>query len=472
MEGQNRQTTDVAPAEEHHADIYGEDGAVRASFLAQIGAAIADRDTITLKREVDDLHQSELGDVLEALHPEQRRALVELLGSDFDFSALTEVDEAIRLDIVDNLPNAQIAQAVQELDSDDAVYILEDLEKEDQDEILSQLPFTERIRLRRALDYPEETAGRRMQTEFVAVPPFWTIGQTIDYMREDKNLPERFSQIFVIDTSFKLLGAIELDQILRTKRAVKVEEVMHETLHAIPATMDQEEAAREFEQYNLLSAAVVDENGRLVGVLTIDDVVDVIQEEAEEDLLRMGGVGDEELSDSVLATSRSRVPWLLVNLGTAFLAASVIGLFDRTIEHIVALAVLMPIVAGMGGNAGSQTMTVTVRALATRDLDIYNAARIIRRELGVGFINGVVFAVLIGMVAGFWFRDPNLGGIIAAAMIINMFAAALAGILIPLVLDRFKIDPAVASAVFVTTVTDCVGFFAFLGLATWWFRVP
>ncbi|MEZ2330588.1 magnesium transporter [Mesorhizobium sp. RCC_202] len=468
MEGQDRQT----PASEHHADIYGEDGAVRAPFLAQIGAAIADRDTITLKREVDDLHQSELGDVLEALHPEQRRALVDLLGADFDFSALTEVDEAIRLDIVDNLPNAQIAQAVQELDSDDAVYILEDLDQEDQDEILSQLPFTERIRLRRALDYPEETAGRRMQTEFVAVPPFWTVGQTIDYMREDKNLPERFSQIFVIDASFKLMGAIDLDQVLRARRAVKVEDIMHETSHAIPATMDQEEAAREFEQYNLLSAAVVDENGRLVGVLTIDDVVDVIQEEAEEDLLRMGGVGDEELSDTVLATSRSRVPWLLVNLLTAFLAASVISLFDHTIEHIVALAVLMPIVAGMGGNAGSQTMTVTVRALATKNLDIYNAARIIRREVGVGFINGIVFAVLIGMVAGFWFRDPNLGGIIAAAMIINMFAAALAGILIPLVLDRFKIDPAVASAVFVTTVTDCVGFFAFLGLATWWFRVP
>jgi len=472
VEGQDRQTTGAAPAEEPQADIYGEDGAVRSPFLAQIGAAIADRDTITLKREVGGLHQSELGDVLEALHPEQRRALVELLGADFDFSALTEVDEAIRLDIVDNLPNEQIAQAVQELDSDDAVYILEDLEKEDQDEILSQLPFTERIRLRRALDYPEETAGRRMQTEFVAVPPFWTIGQTIDYMREDKNLPDRFSQIFVIDPGFKLLGAIDLDQILRAKRAVKVADVMHDTLHAIPATMDQEEAAREFEQYNLLSAAVVDENERLVGVLTIDDVVDVIQEEAEEDLLRMGGVGDEELSDSVLATSRSRVPWLLVNLLTAFLAASVIGLFDNTIEHIVALAVLMPIVAGMGGNAGSQTMTVTVRALATKDLDIYNAARIIRRELGVGFINGIVFAVLIGMVAGFWFRDPNLGGIIAAAMIINMFAAALAGILIPLVLDRFKIDPAVASAVFVTTVTDCVGFFAFLGLATWWFKVP
>jgi magnesium transporter len=472
METQDGQTAEAKVADGVHADIYGEDGVMLASFLARVGAAIADRDTLALKGYVDDLHQSELGDLLEALQPEQRRALVELLGSDFDFSSLTEVDEAIRLEIVDQLPNAQIAQAVQELDSDDAVYILEDLDQEDQDEILSQLPFTERIRLRRSLDYPEETAGRRMQTEFVAVPPFWTIGQTIDYMREDNNLPDRFSQIFVIDPSFKLLGAIDLDQILRTKRGTKVEEVMHETRHAIPATMDQEEASREFEQYDLLSAAVVDENERLVGVLTIDDVVDVIQQEAEEDLLRMGGVGDEELSDTVFTTSRSRVPWLLVNLFTAFLAASVISLFDRTIEHIVALAVLMPIVAGMGGNAGSQTMTVTVRALATRDIDIYNAWRIIRREMGVGFINGIVFAVLIGIVAAVWFQDPNLGGIIGAAMIINMFVAAVAGILIPLLLDRLRIDPAVASAVFVTTVTDVVGFFAFLGLATWWFSVP
>ncbi len=472
MEGHEQRGGSAAEAEQERADIYDEGGVVRASFLAHVGAAIADRDTLALKRDVGGLHESELGHLLEALLPEQRRALVELLGSDFDFSALTEVDEAIRLDIVDNLPNAQIAQAVQELDSDDAVYILEDLDQEDQDEILSQLPFTERIRLRRSLDYPEETAGRRMQTEFVAVPPFWTIGQTIDYMREDKNLPDRFSQIFVIDPTFKLVGAVDLDQILRSRRNVKVEEIMYETRHAIPATMDQEEAAREFEQYDLLSAAVVDENERLVGVLTIDDVVDVIQQEAEEDLLRMGGVGDEELSDNIFSTSRSRVPWLLINLFTAFLAASVIGLFDRTIEHIVALAVLMPIVAGMGGNAGSQTMTVTVRALATKDLDIYNAGRIIRREMGVGFINGIVFAILIGCVAATWFHDPNLGGIIAAAMIINMFVAALAGILIPLLLDRFKIDPAVASAVFVTTVTDVVGFFAFLGLATWWFGFP
>ena len=407
MESQHQTTHGADAAENIDADIYGEDGVIRGSFLSHIGAAIADRDTLTLKRDVGALHQSELGDLLEALMPDQRRTLVELLGRDFDFSSLTEVDEAIRLEIVDNLPNEQIAQAVQELDSDDAVYILEDLDQQDQDEILAQLPFTERIRLRRSLDYPEESAGRRMQTEFVAVPPFWTVGQTIDYMREDNNLPDRFSQIFVIDPTFKLLGAIDLDQILRTKRTVKIEDVMHETRHAIPATMDQEEAAREFEQYDLLSAAVVDENERLVGVLTIDDVVDVIQQEAEEDLLRMGGVGDEELSDKVLATSRSRVPWLLVNLVTAFLAASVIGLFDQTIEKIVALAVLMPIVAGMGGNAGSQTMTVTVRALATKDLDIYNAGRIIRREVGVGLINGALFALLIGIVAGVLVPGPE-----------------------------------------------------------------
>jgi len=454
-----------------HADIYNEDGAIRQDVVARVAAAIADRDAGALKQDVGRLHQSEVGDLLESLGPEQRRALVELMGADFDFTALTEVDDAIRAEIVDAIPNAQIAQAVQDLDSDDAVYILEDLDAEDQNEILAQLPFTERIRLRRSLSYPEETAGRRMQTEFVAVPPFWTIGQTIDYMREEQNLPDHFSQIFVIDPTFRLLGAVALDKVLRTKRTTRVEDIMHETRHAIPALMDQEEAAQIFEQYDLLSAAVVDENERLVGVLTIDDVVDVIQQEAEEDLLRMGGVGDEELSDTVLATSRSRVPWLLVNLVTAFIAASVIGLFDATIEQIVALAILMPIVAGMGGNAGSQTMTVTVRALATRDLDIYNAGRIVRRELGVGFINGIIFAVLIGLVAAAWFHSPDLGGIIAAAMIINMFMAAFAGIMIPLLLHRFGADPAVASSVFVTAVTDTVGFFAFLGLASWWFGI-
>ncbi len=457
------------PQDDVPDDIYSEDGSVRSDFLALVGAAIADRDTLFLRQRVARLHESELGDLIEAIQPEQRLALVRLLGDDFDLTALTEVDEAIRLQIVDQMPNEQIAAAIGELDSDDAVYILEDLDHEDREEILAKLPFTERVRLRRALDYPESSAGRRMQTEFVAVPPFWTVGQTIDYMRDEDDLPESFTQIFVIDPTFKLLGTVDLDRILRTKRQTKIETIMRETSHAIPAEMDQEEAAQLFEQYDLLSAAVVDENDRLVGVLTIDDVVDVIQEEAEEDLLRLGGVGDEELSDSVVETSRSRVPWLAVNLVTAFISASVISLFEGTIEQVVALAILMPIVAGMGGNAGSQTMTVTVRALATRNLDIHNAWRVARREAGVGLINGVLFGTLVGVVAAIWFQDVSIGGIITTAMLINMFAAAMAGITIPLLLHRSGTDPAVSSAVFVTAITDTTGFLSFLGLATWWF---
>ncbi|KGF68710.1 magnesium transporter [Hoeflea sp. BAL378] len=451
-----------------HDEIYGEDGSIRQDYLTAIGAAIADRDTLFLREHVVRLHESELGDLLESINAGQRRALVSLLGDDFDFAALTEVDEAIRLEIIEALPNARIAEALGELDSDDAVYILEDLDEADQKEILAALPFTERVRLRRSLDYPEDTAGRRMQTEFVAVPPFWTVGQTIDYMRDEEDLPDSFSQIFVIDPTFKLVGSVALDRILRAKRLVRIEEVMDEARYRIDAEMDQEEAAQLFEQYDLLSAAVVDENQRLVGVLTIDDVVDVIHQEADEDIKRLGGVGDEELSDSIVSTVRSRFSWLLINLGTAILASAVISLFDATIEQMVALAVLMPIVASMGGNAGTQTMTVTVRALATRDLDIYNAGRIIRREAAVGLINGFLFALIIGVVAGAWFVSAGLGGIIAAAMVINMLAAALAGILLPLLLDKIGADPAIASAVFVTTVTDVVGFFAFLGLAGWW----
>ncbi|MBX8783071.1 magnesium transporter [Pseudochrobactrum algeriensis] len=450
-------------------DVYDEDGSVSEALVTRIEAALEARDADLLRDEVRDLHPSELGHLLEALDATERQSLVELLGEEFDFEALTEVDEAIRLEIVDAMPNEQIAEGVQELDSDDAVYILEDMDQQDQDEILAKLPFTERIRLRRALEYPEDSAGRRMQTEFVAVPPFWTIGQTIDYMREDNDLPDRFSQVFVIDPAFHLLGTIDLDRLLRVQRVVRVEDLMVEARHAIPATMDQEEAAQIFEQYNLLSTAVLDENERLVGVLTIDDVVDVIQEEAEEDIMRLGGVGDEELSDSFMTIARSRSPWLFVNLFTAFLSASVIGLFDGTIQQMVALAVLMPIVASMGGNAATQTMTVTVRAIATRNIDIHNAARVIRREALIGLLNGMMFAIMIGTVAGYWFDNWHLGGIIGSAMIINMLAAALGGILIPLLLHRLGADPAIASAVFVTTVTDVIGFFAFLGLATWWF---
>ncbi|MGB7431860.1 MAG: magnesium transporter [Ahrensia sp.] len=465
------ETVKTAPGPDVEADIYGEDGAIRADFLERVEKATEEGDLNTLIFQVSNLHESELGDLLETLDAAPRRAFIQLLGDQFDFSSLTEVDERVRLEIVADMPSAAIARAVSELETDDAVYILEDLEEEEQADILRQLPFTERIRLRRSLDYPEESAGRRMESKFVAVPPYWNVGQTIDYLRDTDDLPDSFSQIFVIDPTFKLVGAVDLDRFLRAKRDQRIDTIQRETRHPIPAEMDQEEAAQIFEQYDLLSAAVVDENERLVGVLTIDDIVDVINEEADEDMKRLAGVGDEEISDNVLTTAKSRFIWLLVNLGTAILASMIIGLFDVTISQMVALAVLMPIVASMGGNAGTQTMTVTVRALATRDLDIYNAGRIIRRELTVGMLNGLGFALLIGLVAIFWFGIPSLGVVIGLAMIINMVCAALAGILIPLLLDRFGIDPATAASVFVTTVTDVVGFFAFLGLAAWWFGI-
>jgi len=449
--------------------IYDDEGNMLQSFMDRVREALARDDAVELRDAIGGLHETELGEVLGYLTTEQRQALVRLMGEDFDYTALTEVDEAIRLEMIHAMPPEQVAVAVSELASDDAVYILEDLDAQDRDEILKRLPFRERLRLRRALEYPEESAGRRMQTEFVAVPPFWTVGQTIDYVREDDDLPETFSEVFVVDPSFKLRGAVALHEILRAKRPEKIESIMHPTRHAIPAVMDQEEAAQIFEQYDLLSAAVVDENETLVGVLTIDDIVDVIQEEAEEDFRRLGGVGDEEISDTVLTAARSRFAWLFVNLFTAFLAASVIGLFDGTIQQMVALAALMPIVASMGGNAAAQTMTVTVRAIATRDINIHNSGRILRREVLVGLLNGTVIAFLIGLVVTLWFGETSLGIVIAVAMIINMLAAALAGILIPLLLNRAGADPAIASAVFVTAVTDVVGFFGFLGLASWWF---
>ena len=449
--------------------VYTEDDAVRPEFIFQLRELIQEGDADALADFIEPLHESELGDVLEALEADERSILVSLTGERFDFAALTEVDEAVRLQIVNDLPNELVAEAVRELDSDDAVFILEDMEEEDQADILAKIPSEDRLLLRRSLDYPEETAGRRMQTDFIAVPPFWTVGQTIDFMREDDDLPDRFHEIFVIDAAYKLTGYVALDRLLRTKRSTRIDEIKEKNVYPIDANLDQEEAARIFEQYDLLSAAVVDTGGRLVGVLTIDDVVDVIHQEADEDIKRLAGVGDEELSDNVIAITRSRFTWLFLNLITAILASLVIGLFDATIQQMVALAVLMPIVASMGGNAGTQSMTVAVRALSTKDIDSYNMLRTIRREFLVGVLNGVFFAILIGLTAAIWFENTNLGLIIGAAMIVNMICAALSGILIPIGLDRLNIDPAIASTVFVTTVTDVVGFFAFLGLAAWWF---
>jgi magnesium transporter len=415
------------------------------------------------------LHSSDVGDVLEALEHDERLHLVVLLGDKFDYSALTEVDESVRIDIMDALSNTAIARGVSGLDSDDAVFLLEDLEPVDREEVLAKLPTFERLSLKRSLDFPEESAGRRMQTDFIAIPPFWTVGQTIDYLRSEPELPDEFYQIYVVDAAYQVLGAIPLDRFLRSPRSTIIENLMNTNLVLVDANEDQEEAARDFERYDLVEVGVIDESRRLVGVLTIDDIVDVIHEEADEDIKLLGGVGDEDLSDTIIDTARSRMPWLVFNLFAAVAVSLVIGLFNATIEQMVSLAVLMPIVASMGGNAGTQTMTVTVRALAMRELDGPRLKRLITREMIVGVINGLMFAVLIGVVTWLRFSNVQLGMVIGAAMVINMIVAGTAGILIPLTLDRFRADPAIASAVFVTTITDVIGFFAFLGIAGLWF---
>ncbi len=446
------------------------DGAIRKQFVTQVTRAIDAGDVATLRDRVSGLHEADLGAVLEALEADRRPRLVELLGIDFDFTALTEVDDAVRDEILEELPPKTVAEGVRELESDDAVTILGDLTKAEQAEILEQLPAVERIALARSLDYPEQSAGRRMQTEFIAVPPGWAVGQAIDYMRETVELPERFYELFVTDEASRFLGAVPLDRLLRSKRPVPISQLMEPERRVVRADEDQEEVARLFQRYDLVAAPVVDVDDRLVGVITFDDVADVIEEEAEEDIKALGGVThDEELSDSVWTIARGRFNWLVINLGTAFVASSVLGLFEGQLQKMVALAVLAPIVASQGGNAATQTMTVAVRALATQDLSDANARRVIARELMVGMLNGIAFAVITGIAAYLWFRVPGLGFVIGLAMICNLVAAALGGILIPLGLARIKIDPALASSPFVTTVTDVVGFFSFLGIATLWF---
>ncbi len=438
-------------------------------WLERLRAHLDAREEHDLAEMMEPLHASDAGDVLEALDQDERVRLVQMLGDRFDYLALTEVDDVVRADLIEELPAADVARGVAALDNDDAVYILEDIDAVDREQILAQLPAFERLSLKRSLDFPEESAGRRMQTEFIAIPPFWTVGQVIDYLRAEKDLPDEFYQLYVVDPGYRVLGTIPLDRFLRSQRQVRIEDLMNRDLHTVQATEDQEEAARDFERYDLVEVGVVDENSRLVGVLTVDDMVDVIHDEATEDIKRMGGVGDEEISDNVMRAVRSRAPWLVVNLFTALLASWVISLFDATIEQMVALAALMPIVASMGGNAGTQAMTVTVRALATRDLERGRVRRLIVREMAGGLINGAIFAVLIGVVTALRYGNIDLGLVIGVAMVFNMIAAGSSGVLIPLALNRFRIDPAIASSVFVTTITDVFGFFAFLGLAGWWF---
>jgi magnesium transporter len=436
-------------------------------FVRTILDALDSGDARAVRRLVGELKPPDLADLLSLVHPAERSALIQILGRELDPEALAELDSEVRDQVVEELGPKALAAAVQELDSDDAIYLLEDLPQERRAEILAHVPRAERAAVELGLQSEDGTAGRLMQREFISVPSYWTVGQTIDYLRETVDLPEEFYEIFVVDGALHPIGTVALSRVMRNRRPIMIGDVMEKEPHLIPIDMDQAEIAYVFDQYNLVSAAVVDAENRIVGMLTIDDIVDVIAEEAEKDLFSLSGVGQESLADNVVSTTKQRFSWLFINLITAILASAVIGLFGGTIEKFVALAVLMPIVASMGGNAGTQTLTVAVRAITTKELTPTNAIRIIWREALVGSLNGVLFAIIMGAIAGIWFQNVYLALTIGTAMIVNLIAAGLAGILVPLALERAGADPAISSTVFVTTVTDCVGFFVFLGLATW-----
>ncbi|WP_306115513.1 MULTISPECIES: magnesium transporter [unclassified Roseovarius] len=433
--------------------------------VARIIQAVDLGDQQLLWDEMEPLHAADIADLLEQISAFDRRRLIELYGEEFDGDLLTELDESIREEVIEILHPEVLAEAVRELESDDVVDLVEDLEDEQQEAILEVLEDSDRVAVRQSLTYPEYSAGRLMQREVVMAPEHWNVGEAIDYMRNQDDLPEQFYHIILVDPKLRPVGNVMLGKIMASPRVVMLSSLVEETFHTIPVTQDEEDVAYAFNQYHLISAPVVDENERLVGVITIDDAMVVLDEEHEEDILRLAGVGESSLSDKVIDTTKRRFPWLAVNLVTAILASLVIAQFEATIAQFVALAVLMPIVASMGGNAGTQSLTVAVRAIATKDLTSSNVWRVIRRECFVGLINGVIFAVVMGIVGVLWFGGPELGYVIAAAMVINLVVAGLAGTVIPVILDRVGIDPALASGAFVTTVTDVVGFFAFLGLA-------
>ena len=420
--------------------------------------------------QVESFHHSDLADAFGLISGNLRKRLLDLVKVELDPDLLFELEDHLRKEVTDSLSPKEVAEVITEMDSDEAVQVLEDMDETEREEILSEVPDDERLDIQVGLAYPEDSAGRRMQTDFVSVGVNWTVGQTIDYLRDEEDLPDEFLDVFVVDDAINPSGVISLSRILRSPRPTLMREICDDTQVIVPANMVQEEVALLFEKYDLTTAGVVDSDGHLIGMITVDDVMEVAREEFEEDVLRLGGVGEETVDDGVFQSSAKRFTWLLVNLGTAILASLVIGMFDATLEEMVALAVLMPIVASMGGNAGTQTLTITVRALATKELTPYNTFRTIRKELVVGLLNGCLFAVLAGLVTLYWFNHLNnsylLGLIIAGAMIINLVVAGIAGVALPILLDKFRIDPAIASGVFVTTITDVVGFFAFLSLAS------
>ena len=445
------------------------DGGFDDMVLREVEEALDAYRLDAVEKIVERLHSADLADLLEHLHPEDRNTVVGLIRAHLttDAEMLTYLRDDVREQVLDLLEPEEIAQVVDELESDDAIELLEDLEDADRERVLENLSSEARHMVEEGLTFPEYSAGRLMQREVVAVPMFWTVGKLIDYLRAEEELPADFYLVFLVDPTYRPTAALLLSRILRNKRSIRLADLAseEEPLRTVPVTQDQEEVAFLFRQYGLVSAPVVDDAGRLVGVITVDDVVDVIQEEAEDDLLKLGGVQEDDLYRAVLQTTKARFSWLFVNLLTAIIASAVIAVFEDTIAQVVALAVLMPIVASMGGNAGTQTLTVAVRGIAMKELTGSTARRIVFKEILVGLLNGLMFAAIAGPLAAVWFGDWQLGLVIGSAMIINLLAAGLSGTLIPLTLERLKVDPAVASAVFLTTVTDVIGFFAFLGLA-------
>lgn len=461
MSDTERPPHDAAPVSELDAD-----DRLKPEFVRAVLDAVESGDAEAARTRVEPLHPADIADLIELTPADQRGALAAAIADLIDGDVFAELNDWVRDDLIEALDPRQLADMAAGLDTDDAVAIIEDLEEEDQRAVLRALDPDDRAAIEEALSYPEESAGRLMQRELIAVPEHWTVGDVLDYLRSNDTLTTDFWEIFVVDPAHRPVGTCHLSWILRTPRVVSIRDVMKREQTLIPVDMDQEEVARRFQKYGLISAAVVDSGGRLVGMITVDDVVHIISEEAGEDILRLSGAGEGDINEPVFDSYKVRVRWLITNLGTALVAATIIALFEDTISRMVTLAALMPIVAGVGGNAGTQTLAVTVRALATNQLTQSNSLRAIRREIGVALLNGLTVAALIGLGVGLVFQNPALGGVIAAAMLANIVIAGLAGVAVPLLLERLRADPAVASSVFVTMMTDSMGFFVFLGLAS------
>ena len=438
-------------------------------FINTFTDKIQSSDIKFINQTLKDLHESDVANLIENLSNESRTKLIEIEGFNIDPEIFIELNESIQSEVLQILSIESIINIIKRLESDDSIKILENLDKEKKNTILEKLPPKDKFLLEEGLSYPEDSAARIMQREFIAVPSNWSVGQTIDYLRENKDLPKEFLEIFIVDNEFKPVGTVPSSRVLRTSRESKMSSIMVEMPVLISVNMDKEEVGLTFENYNLISAGVVNKDNKLVGMITADDVVTVVQEEAEEDTLRLAGVGDEEITDSVFVKTKRRFNWLLLNLFTALLATWVISNFGASIEQMVALAFLMPIVASMGGNAGMQTLAVTIRAIAKKELSTSNFNRVVGKEFIIGILNGIIFAIITGVIVQLWFKEINLSLLIGVSMILNMIVAGLFGILVPVSLKKINIDPAIASSVFVTTITDVIGFLSFLGLGSYYF---